>query len=321
MYSLVYSIYFLLKRIEKTYRGRSKETSKTIAFLLGYAEWFYNIPLTRWYKKHPGHKSGVTAHRQEQRIIVSLTTYPKRIGTIWLTIETLMRQRVKPDEIILWLAESQFSNGFADLPESLLRLQSRGLSIRFCDDLRSHKKYYYALQEYSEDLVILVDDDMFYPRDTIQKLLKMHKRWPSDICCMTAQVMEPDFQSAPSLWRNPGLGERTWQHSDRIQAFTGSGTLIPPDALPPEAFDKDTFQRICPYADDLWVTFMAHRKGTKITTMSTWRPFPICIYGTAAGSLYYINGEGKQNDIQWQNLLGHYGVKGSDNDESALDNL
>ena len=247
--------------------------------------------------------------RREQRIIVSLTTYPKRIGTIWLTIETLMRQRVKPDEIILWLAESQFCNGIADLPENLLRLQSRGLSIRFCDDLRSHKKYYYALQEYSKDLVILVDDDMFYPRDTIQKLLKMHKRWPSDICCMTAQVMEPDFQSVPSLWRNPGLGEHNWQHTDQIQAFTGSGTLIPPDALPPEAFDKDTFQRICPYADDLWVTFMAHRKGTKITTMSTWRPFPVCIYGTAAGSLYYINGEGKQNDVQWQNLLDEYGAE------------
>ena len=55
--------------------------------------------------------------------------------------------------------------------------------------------------------------------------------------------------------------------------------------------------------------------------MSTWRPFPICIYGTAAGSLYYINGEGKQNDVQWQNLLDHYGVKGIDKNESASDNL
>ena len=43
--------------------------------------------------------------------------------------------------------------------------------------------------------------------------------------------------------------------------------------------------------------------------MSTWRPFPVCIYGTAAGSLYYINGEGKQNDIQWQNLLDEYGAE------------
>ena len=54
---------------------------------------------------------------------------------------------------------------------------------------------------------------------------------------------------------------------------------------------------------------MAHKNGTKITTMRTWRPFPICIYGTAEGSLYYINGEGKQNDIQWQNLLDYCGVE------------
>ena len=57
------------------------------------------------------------------------------------------------------------------------------------------------------------------------------------------------------------------------------------------------------------MTFMAHRKGTKLTTLKKWRPFPVTIYGTAEGSLYYINGEGKQNDVQWQNLLDHYGVE------------
>ena len=193
---------------------------------MNYCEWFYNIPVARWYEKFPSRKSGVTARKREQKIIVSLTTYPKRIGTIWLTIETLMRQRVKPDEIILWLAESQFSNGFTDLPESLLRLQSRGLSIRFCDDLRSHKKYYYVLQDCSKDLVILADDDMFYPRDTIQQLLKMHKRWPSDICCMTAQVMEPDFQSVPSLWRNPGLPTNTCIISPPFDAYRAARLIF-----------------------------------------------------------------------------------------------
>ena len=308
MYSLIYKLFFFLKRIEKKRCEKHKQPSKVVAFLLGYVEWFYNIPLSGWYEKHPSQKAGTTDQRREQEIIISLTTYPKRIGTIWLTIETLMRQSVKPDEIILWLAESQFPNGIADLPENLLRLQNRGLTIRFCDDLRSHKKYYYALQEYSRELVILADDDMFYPRDTIQKLLKMHKKWPDDICCMTAQVIEPGFRSVPSLWRNPRLDEHDLQHTDQIQAFTGSGTLIPPDALPAEAFNKDVFQRICLHADDLWMTFMAHRKGTKTTTVHSWRPFPICIYGTAEGSLYYINGEGMQNDVQWQNLLDYYGI-------------
>lgn len=306
MYTLVYQFYFFIKRRAKKMKESGKRDSGMGKRIADYCEWFYNIPLARWYAKFPARRSGVTVRKREQKIIISLTTYPKRSGTIWLTIETLLRQSVKPDEIILWLARSQFPNGMDDLPENLLRLQSRGLTIRFCDDLRSHKKYYHALREYPGDLVILADDDMFYPRDTVRKLLKMHRKYPGDICCITAQVMEPEFTAPPSLWRNPRLYEEL-EHADRVQAFTGSGTLIPPGALHPDVFDREGIRELCPHADDLWITFMAYRNGTRITTLKKWRPFPISIYGTAEGSLYYINGEGKQNDVQWQNLLAHYG--------------
>lgn len=308
MYSLVYGFYFTLRRKAKKRNIAGKNVSGLHRKLLDYCEWFYNIPLAQWYQAHPSHASGVTAKKRKQKVIISLTTYPKRIGTTWLTIETLLRQSVKPDEIILWLASTQFPNGFSDLPENLLRQQSRGLTIRFCDDLRSHKKYYFSLQEYPNDLVILADDDMFYPRDTVRKLLKMHRKWPDDICCITAQVIEPAITAVPSEWRNPHLYEYL-EHSNRIQAFTGSGTLIPPNTLHPDAYDEKTLRRLCFHADDLWIAFMARRKGTRVTTLKKWRPFPICIYGTAEGSLYYINGEGKQNDVQWQNLLEHYGAE------------
>ena len=307
MYNLIYQFYFSLKRKVKKLRESGRQESRLIQNSIDYCEWFYNIPLAQWYQAHPSCISGVTAEKRKQRIIISLTTYPKRIGTVWLAIETLLRQSVKPDEVILWLAQTQFPNGTADLPENLLQLQSRGLTIRFCDDLRSHKKYYFALREYPNDLIVLADDDIFYPRDTVRNLLKMHKQWPNDICCITAQVMEPDFTTVPSQWRNPHLYENLC-HSDRIQTFTGSGTLIPPEALHKDVFDRETLQRLCFHADDLWITFMAHRKGTRITTLKKWRPFPICIYGTAEGSLYYINGEGMQNDVQWQNLLEYYEV-------------
>lgn len=308
MYTAIYRLFFWLKRKEKKYRLNTGSVPRLITFLLGYCEWFYNIPLARWYEKFPSRRSGVTNRKRRQKIIVSLTTYPKRIGTIWLTIETLLRQSMKPDEIILWLADSQFPNGMSDLPERLLRLQQRGLTIRFCEDLRSHKKYFFALQEYHQDLVILADDDMFYPRDTVQKLMRMHKRWPADICCMTAQVIEPDFRADPSRWRNPRLDERNLQHTDRIQAFTGSGTLIPPASIHPDAFDREKIRQMCLHADDLWVTFMALRNGTKLTTSRNWRAFPISIYGTAEGSLYYINAEENQNDVQWKNLLDNYDI-------------
>lgn len=308
MYSFVYRLYFWFKRIEKRRAEAKKQPSRLLRFLIGYAEWFYNIPVRRWYEKHPSKKYGLNRKMREQKVIVSFTSYPKRIKDVWLVAETLLRQSYKPDEVILWLADSQF-DGLQSLPPRLLALQERGLSIRFCDDLRSHKKYYHVLQEFPNDLVILADDDMFYPRDTIQKLIKLHEQYPGDICCMTSQVIDPSFKSMPSLWRNPRLNEMDFQHTDRIQTFTGSGTLIPPSALPMEVFDRSTFERICLYADDLWITFMAHRKGTKLTTLKKWRPFPVTIYGTAEGSLYYINAEDGQNDVQWQNLLDYYGVE------------
>ena len=308
MYSLVYKLYCARKQNEKKRREIGVNPTSLDKKILDYCEWFYNIPFAGWCAKFPRKKSGITNEKRDQKIIISLTTYPKRISTIWLTIETLMRQTVKPDEIILWLAASQFENGLSGLPDNLLHLQERGLTIRFCDDLRSHKKYFYALQEYPNDLIVLADDDMFYPRDTIAKLLQMHKEYPKDICCITAQVIEPDFTAMPSGWRNPKTDEHQLQHSDQIQAFTGSGTLIPPAALAKEAFDAEKISSLCLHADDLWITFMAHRIGTKITTLRNWRPFPVTIYGTAEGSLYYINAEENQNDVQWQNLLDYYGT-------------
>lgn len=308
MYSSVYRLYIRLKRREKKLRENGADISQLCKKLLDYCEWFFNIPYARWCAKFLSMKSGITSKKRDQRIIVSLTTYPMRINTIWLTIETLLNQTIKPDEIILWVASSQFEKGLEALPETLLRLRERGLTIRFCEDLLSHKKYYYALQEYPNDLIVLVDDDMFYPRDTIARLLELHRQQPKDICCITAQVIEPDFAAMPSKWRNPKLNEHQLQHSERIQTFTGSGTLIPPHVLPDEAFNVDKIKSLCFHADDLWITFMAHRTGTRITTLKNWRPFPVCIYGTAEGSLYYINAEENQNDVQWQNLLDYYGT-------------
>lgn len=58
---------------------------------------------------------------------------------------------------------------------------------------------------------------------------------------------------------------------------------------------------ICHYADNLWLTYMAFKQGTKIIMQHPWTAFPITIYGTGEGSLYYINAEERQNDAQWKN--------------------
>lgn len=303
MYSFIYRIYFSLQRKRKKYKEKEKNADaafqKVIQFMLGYIEAYYNIFVVKNWKKHPSEKYGLNRKQRKEKIVVSLTSFPGRIDTLWITIESILRQSVKPDKIILWLAESQF-DGLKSLPGSLLILQKRGLTIRFCDDLRSHKKYFYTMQEYPDDLVVLLDDDMIYPLDTIEKLIKLHHKYPADICTITGQVIVPG--KLPSQWRNPMLSEK-FEHSDELQVFSGSGSLYPPHAVHKDAFDKKKMQGVCPYADDLWLTYMGQGNNTKITALYPWRAFPITIYGTSQESLWKINAAQGQNDIQWENLL------------------
>lgn len=65
---------------------------------------------------------------QPQKIIVSLTSYPARISTVHLTIDTLLSQTRKADKIILWLAPEQFPNKEDDLPAQLLAQTEGGIN-------------------------------------------------------------------------------------------------------------------------------------------------------------------------------------------------
>ena len=63
------------------------------------------------YKKRMG-KAGLFM----QKVIVSLTSYPRRINTIYKVLDSIIQQTVLPDKIILYLSESEF-RGFTDMPD------------------------------------------------------------------------------------------------------------------------------------------------------------------------------------------------------------
>ncbi|MCF0120022.1 MAG: hypothetical protein HUJ65_00165, partial [Oscillospiraceae bacterium] len=94
-------------------------------------------------------------------IIVSLTSYPARIDAVGLVIERLLDQSYPADRIILNLADAQFKN--RKLPAKLKELESSGaVTINWCDDLKSHKKYFCTMQQYPEAVIITVGDDELY---------------------------------------------------------------------------------------------------------------------------------------------------------------
>ena len=116
-------------------------------------------------------------------VIVSLTSFPKRIGNVWQVVVCLLQQTILPSKIFLWLSKDQFKTE-DDIPIHLLSMQNDIFEIRLVDgDARSHKKYLYVCREYPDSLVFLVDDDIYYPTDILEKSLNVYKKYPHSIVC------------------------------------------------------------------------------------------------------------------------------------------
>ena len=106
-----------------------------------------------------------------KRLIISFTSYPARIKYVKNVLRALYAQTLQPDKILLWLAKEQFPNLEKDLPEELQDdLRQNKFELRWCDNLGTHKKYFYAMQEFPEDIIVTVDDDVEYDKDVLQTL-------------------------------------------------------------------------------------------------------------------------------------------------------
>lgn len=243
----------------------------------------------------------------EKEIICSLTTFPNRIESVWIAIESLFRQSVMPNRIILWLARDQFPT--KHLPESIIKLMERGLEVEYCDeDLKAHKKYFYALKKYPDAWVITFDDDLYYDYYTIENVLKLKMQFPD--CIVTNRAHQIRFNRKGDI-----LPYRKWTHnianptpSYSIVATGGCGTLYEGKLLHPDVTEASKLKELAFYADDLWLKVMTLRKGARVVTNSRYGKDPIVIGKTQREKLVTTNVLGQGNDLQLQNMIKYYSL-------------
>ena len=88
------------------------------------------------------------------KITASLTSYPERMYDVHFTIYSLITQKFKPDEILLWLSEEEFPKLENDIPKKVLDMKKFGLTIKWCKNIRSNKKLIFSLKQYPHDIII-----------------------------------------------------------------------------------------------------------------------------------------------------------------------
>lgn len=207
-------------------------------------------------------EAGVTTDRLcENEVIVSLTTYGKRLYEVASTIESIMQGSMKPNRIMLWL-----DNGLKEtiLPISLQKQQKRGLDIAFCKDIRSYKKLIPTLQKFPNAVIITIDDDVLYHYDFVENMINHHKKYPQCIIANRIHRIVLDNMGYPVTYMKWKFCDNPTDDSP-LNFFTGvGGVLYPPNAMDDEVFNESVFMDICKYADDIWFKAMSLKNGTNV---------------------------------------------------------
>lgn len=249
---------------------------------------------------------GLNEKERSPRIIVSITSYPKRMCYIPAVLEQMLMQTVRPDKLILWLSKEQYPNREADIPEEILELKKYGLEIEWCDgDTKAYKKSIPALKQYPDDLIIIIDDDLTYELDFVEKLYKAHLMFPNDIIASRVHqiALDENMRVAPyAVWKRECDFDQYKTKDDWF--FTGgAGTLFPPHIFKEEVFDQETFMELCPLADDIWLNIHAAINGVKIINAAS-NNHIVKIEEAQIDRLWNVNIN--QNDEQMMKVIDHY---------------
>ncbi len=295
--------------------GKTEEYPEVREQLLGMElseEDFSSEVLFRWYETIRKVPAEEFSARADVRMTVSMTSWTGRIHAAAEALKTIHAQSRKADRVILWLAEEQFPGREADLPEALAEQVREGLTeIRWCEDLKSHKKYFFILQENTDGVTVTVDDDLAYAPDLLELLYLSWLRHPEAVSAARTHYMAVSEAGKilPYEYWIKTTDTRIGRPDMLLFATTGAGTLYPAGIIGKEWFDREAIRETCLTADDLWMKAAEVMQGTPVVQACRNKGLKY-IPGSQEETLWETNRD--ENDEQLRKILdwiaGKYGA-------------
>lgn len=261
-------------------------------------------------------KKGINiGEERENKIIVSVTSIPSRFTSLYLCLETIMRQSLKPDKIILYLGNNTRN---MELPQNLKKLKKRGLTIEYRDDkeLKPHTKYFYAMQEYPNDIIITFDDDILYNKNVIKMLYESYLKFPNEVSAIRVHkiTFNQDKINKYKNWIMEYKGKDSLIPSHYLCATGVGGVLYPPHIMPKETFNKENIKNLSLSADDLWLKAMQIKYKIKVVKALEKNYYLFVIKNSQSIALNKTNVDKCENDRVLSNLLNYYEINKKDFD-------
>lgn len=247
-----------------------------------------------------------------QQLVVSITTYPPRIGRVHRTLRSILMQSVQVDAIVLVLSCKEFPGGLDSLPKtlrSLAQVSVGRLVIHFTpDNQRSFKKLLPVLELYPVATVITADDDVIYWRTWAAKLLAASRRNPGTIVGTRGSHIKVEGTTAQpySEWAQniPNVAGRNVFLTGR------GGILYPPNSLDARVLNWSVAASLCPSADDIWFKVMGTLADTASLQIDAGREYPSSGASESVG-LWRQNQTLNENDRAFKRVIDYFNLWGT----------
>ena len=161
---------------------------------------------------------------RQKKIIVSFTSYYKRFGFLTNVIQSIKQQTLLPEKILLILYENDYWK---------YNLNLTGIEIiKVNKDIKPHKKYFYTMIKYRDYAIITLDDDIFYPSDTISSIYECYIKHPNIISGRRSHLIKFKKNLEIDKYLKWTLQQNEIKDPDyNLFITTGAGAIYPPDIL------------------------------------------------------------------------------------------
>lgn len=187
-----------------------------------------------------------------KKVIISMTSYPKRIMNVGICIFYALQQSIKPDEIHLWLAETEFPNKEKSLPDDLQCIieEHPQVFLHWLSNNTYCFKRYEIFRNKNNFYCFFFDDDVHYKNNLIESTLKLSDTYKDCIINYTNYGLVY-YDGKHQLYKTPAYNYPTPNNR-----FCGQ-CMIPSWIYPQEMFTKENLDfrdKYCCICDETWLT-------------------------------------------------------------------
>lgn len=210
-------------------------------------------------------------------LIVTLTTIPARAHLIGPVLQSLLDQTEPADRILLaWPRQAR--RGGAPYPDPATLALPEGVEILRCEDAGPATKLLPALLAAPEATLVVVDDDVIYPRDFLAVLRAAARRHPGAAVGLRGVTVDP---GRPFGDLDHVMCGAIAQDQPVDILFGTWGYLLPPGALDAAVQNLDAAPEALRWVDDVWISGHLARRGVArlvlaaptlpVETRASWR--------------------------------------------------